>query len=118
MSAELALYAALRPLVADRVYPDVAPSNAALPRIVFQQIGGQSTVYADNVAATQENARMQVVCWATTRLAATALAKQVEDTLLAATTCTATPLGARVSDFEPDTGLYAARQDFSVWATR
>ena len=118
MSAEATLYTLLSGLVAGRVFPDVAPEGAALPRGVFQQVGGQAMTYLEGALPDKENARMQVVCWAAARLAAINLAKQVEAAIVAATTIQATPLGARVSDYEADTQLYGARQDFSIWTAR
>lgn len=118
MSAESIIFATLRGLVADRVYPDVAPEGSELPRIVYQQAGGQPVQYAEGPLASQENARMQIACWAATRDAATTLAKQVEDALVAAPGCTVQPIGQRVSVYEEDTGLRGARQDFSVWSPR
>ena len=118
MSAEPILVSLLSPLVSGRVYLDVAPSGALLPRIVMQQVGGEVINYTEGTIPDKENARMQVVCWAATRLAAINLAKQVEAAIVAATTIQATPLGARVSDYEADTQLYGARQDFSVWTAR
>lgn len=118
MSAESIISATLRALVAGRVYPDVAPEGTALPRIVYQQVGGKPVQYTEGPLAGQENARMQIACWADTRDAATTLAKQVEDALIAAPGCTVEPIGQRVSVYEEDTGLRGARQDFSVWSPR
>ena len=118
MSAEATIYALLTALVAGRVYPDVAPEGAALPRIVYQQVGGQGLSFLDGAMPSKENGRMQIACWATTRAAAIALAKQVEAAVCASAALQAIPLGARASDFEQDTNLYACRQDFSVWPDR
>lgn len=118
MSAENIIFTTLRALVADRVFPDVAPEGTALPRIVYQQAGGKPVQYTEGPMAGHENARMQVACWAATRDAATALAKQIEDALVAAPGCTVQPIGQRVSVYEEDTGLRGARQDFSVWSPR
>ena len=118
MSAEAALVPLLTGLVAGRVYPDVAPSGAGLPRIVYQQVGGQAINYTEGTLPNREHARMQVVCWATTRLAAIGLAQQVEAALRSAASIQAEPIGARVSVYEDDTQLYGARQDFSIWSPR
>ena len=119
MSAEHIIFAALSGLVGGRVYPDVAPQSAALPRIVYQQVGGLAVDHQEGKPADLENARMQIVCWAADRDTASALAKQVEDALLAAPApVQATRLGARVSVVDDDTGLRGARQDFSVWLPR
>lgn len=118
MSAEATLYTLLSGLVAGRVFPDVAPEGSALPRIVYQQVGGQGLSFIDGTMPSKENGRMQIACWATTRAAAIALAKQVEAAVCGSSALQAIPLGARMSDFEPDTGLYCSMQDFSVWPNR
>lgn len=117
MTPEAHVFNALQALVSGRCYPDVAPSGAPLPRIVCQQVGGRSVNYTEGTLPDRENARMQVACWAETREAATALARQVEAALLAAN-LQCEPLGARVSGHEPETGLRCARQDFSIWIER
>jgi hypothetical protein len=118
MSAESTLFTLLSSLVETRVYPDVAPEGSALPRIVYQQVGGQGLSFLDGTLPSKENGRMQIACWATTRAAAIALAKQVEVAVCGSSALQAIPLGARASDWEQDTGFYACRQDFSVWPSR
>ena len=118
MSAEAALVPLLTGLVAGRIYPDVAPSGSALPRIVYQQVGGKVINYLENTLPDKENARMQIVCWASTRLAAINLMKQVEAAILAATGFQAEAIGARISGYEQDTNLYSSHQDFSIWTAR
>lgn len=118
MSAEAALVPLLTSLVAGRIYPDVAPSGALLPRIVYQQVGGQNITWLEGTLPDKENARMQVVCWAATRLAAINLMKQVEAAILAAPVIQAEAIGARVSGHEQDTNLYSSQQDFSIWTAR
>ena len=118
MSAEATLHALLAGFVAGRVYPDVAPSGASLPRIVYQQVGGRVINYTEGTLPDKENARMQIVCWAATRSVAVILAKQVEAAILAAPAFQAEAIGARVSGYEPDTGLFSSHQDFSIWTTR
>ena len=106
MSAEATIHALLSPLVVGKIWPDVAPSSAGLPRIVYQQVGGETINYTEGTLPDKENARMQIVCWAATRMAAINLMKQAE------------ALGARVSGHEMDTNLYSSMQDFSIWTTR
>lgn len=118
MSAETILPAALGALVSDRIYPDVAPEGSPLPRIVYQQVGGVSTVYAEGALPTTENGRYQLACWAETRLQALALAQQVEEILVAHPVLQAEPIGARTAAHEPDNGLRGYRQDFSIWSPR
>lgn len=118
MSAEAALVPLLTGLVAGRIYPDVAPSGAGLPRIVYQQVGGKTINYTEGTLPDKENARMQVVCWAASRLAAINLMKQAEAAILAAPVIQAEAIGARISGYEPDTGLFSSMQDFSIWTAR
>ncbi len=118
MSAEAALVPLLTGLVAGRIYPDVAPSGAGLPRIVYQQVGGKTINYTEGTLPDKENARMQIVCWAATRSAAVILAKLAEAAILAAPAFQAEAIGARISGYEPDTNLFSSHQDFSIWTTR
>ena len=119
MTPDSTLITLLGGLVAGECYPDFAPEGAGLPRIVFQQVGGLAVDHQEGKPADLENARMQIVCWAADRDTASALAKQVEDALLAAPApVQATRLGARVSVVDDDTGLRGARQDYSMWLPR
>lgn len=118
MSIEDQLFAALAPLVGDRVYPDVADEGSELPRIVYQQVGGVRPLFQEGTTPDYENCRMQIVVWAERRLEATALGKQIEDALLAATALQVEPLGGRVSRHDDDTDLRGSQQDFSIWLTR
>jgi hypothetical protein len=116
--AETIIFQTLTGLVAGRVYPDVAPQAAALPRIVYQQVGGKSINYTDAALPSTRNGRFQIASWATTRAAATGLALQVEAALILSASIQARPIGAHVSIFEQATGLYGAYQDFDVWSDR
>lgn len=118
MAAETLLPSLLGPLVGGRVYPDVAPEGAGLPRIVYQQVGGQALVYREGTLPTRENGRYQVACWAAARLEAVALAQQIEAALVATPAMQAEPIGARLSRQDPDTSLYGCQQDFSIWSPR
>lgn len=118
MTLEVIMTAALRPLVAGAVYPDVAPEGAPLPRLVYQQVGGRSISYVGAELPDLENARMQVAAWARTRAEAKTLIKAAETALMQAQAVQAEPLGASVSVHEDDTQLYGSYQDFSIWADR
>lgn len=117
MSAEATIYALLKALVGNRVYPDVAPSGTAYPCIVYQQVGGSGNAYIEGTMPDRENCRMQIAVWGPTRSAVIALAKQVESAICQSELM-ARPLGARVSTYEDDTQLYGARQDFDCWPLR
>lgn len=112
-TAELIVRAALRGLAAGRVYPDVAPAGVAKPYITFQSVGGQSPNTLRG-AVINQNARMQVAAWATTRDAASLLIQEVAAALVTDEVGAVT-IGAAVSVYESDTKLYGSRQDFSIW---
>jgi len=112
MPADEAAYNAIKHLAA--TYPDVAPHGAALPLIVYQQVGGRAEAFTENTAPAFEVARIQVSCWAASRSAAATLSKAVETALIQAAGCTARPLAARVSVFEPDGNEYGTHQDFEI----
>jgi hypothetical protein len=115
VSLESDVYGVLGPLASGAAYPNVAPSNAPLPRIVYQKVGGVSVETLEVGRVGHRNTRIQVAVWATTSVAAAALARSVEDALMASETLKAVSLGASLADYEPDTNLYGERQDFSIW---
>lgn len=114
MSFEPQLFVALKGLVGDRVYPDIAPEVVTLPYITYQQVGGGAVNYTEALVPGTRNARVQVNVWAASRLTATALADQVEDALRLAPGLQTTVLGARVATYETQT-LRGTRQDFDFW---
>ena len=114
-SAESIVFAALKPLVGGRCYPDVAPAGVTRPYITYQAAGGKSPNYLSGAVALQ-NARMQINTWAADRLTAVALMSSVIAALTSAP-INATNIGAPVSTFEADTKLYGSRLDFSIWFT-
>lgn len=118
MTTESALFDLVKGLVSNRVYPDVAPQGTTRPYITYQQIGGRPVAFLESSLPSKRNGRFQVNVWADTRLAAAALALQVEAALVAATSMQISVLTEPVSDYEEDTGLFGTRQDFSVWSNR
>jgi hypothetical protein len=121
MSIESSIFAALKGLVSNRVYRDVAPDNVtALPRITFQQIGGTAVNFLSGDKPSKKNARFQINCWDDRRDDVMALARLVEDTLRGVPTLATTVIGAAVAVHEPGVGpngvdLYGSMQDFSFW---
>ena len=118
MSAETLLVAALSPLVTGPVHFNVAPSGAALPRLVVQQVGGIEDQYIDGTLASKERPRIQVAAWATTYNAAKNLSQAAAAALCAAAGLQASPQGAAVADYEDDTKLHGFRQDFLIASDR
>ena len=118
MSIEDQLFTVLGALAGGQVYPDVAPPGTVAPYLVHQQVGGQALAYTEGSVPGQENCRIQVSTWSLRRTEATTLAKEAEALLLQAAGMQTEALGNRVHTFDEDTGLYGARQDFSVWVAR
>ena len=114
MSVEAIIFNSLRGVVSDRVFPDVAPQGAVRPYITYQQVGGEAVNFVESTAPNKANGRFQLNVWADTRMQASTTARQVEAALRAAPLQT-TVLGAPFSDYEPDTKLYGAVQDFEFW---
>ena len=105
--------------VCPRVYPDVAPEPLpARPFAVYQQIGGETinpvAVPTRDDVPNKTQARMQIAVWASTRMSASETMRQIEIAMRMASAFQASPLGGFTSDYEPDTRLYGARQDFGV----
>ncbi len=116
MSVESLIFDTLKTLVSNRVYPDVAPQDVtALPRITYQQVGGQGINFLEAAAPSMKNGRFQINVWGATRLQVSGLSRQVEDALRSEVYLQATVLGAPVAEYEPETRLYSTRQDFSFW---
>lgn len=116
MTVEANIFSALGPLIGNRVYPDEAPIGAALPFIVYQQVGGAPLNFLAGVP-DKRNGRFQFDVWSTTRKEAAALIRQVEDTLRANQTLLADTMTGALATREPETNLYGFTQDFSIWFT-
>ena len=101
-----------------RTYPDVAPSGAAKPWVTWQALGGESLGYLDNTAADKRYTLMQINAWATTRLAALNLIRDIETAMRASSAFTAMPQGEAVSLYESDTLLYGCVQRYEIFALR
>lgn len=114
MTVEADLYAVLGPLVGGRAYPDFAQLGAASPYITYFQAGGQAINFLESGLVGKRNARFQVNCWASTRIAANALARSVEDALILSG-LKSYVIGAMSVSSNSDLNLYGTRQDFSVW---
>ena len=115
MEADLA---ALLGAVCPRVYPDFAPSDAGLPRVTYQALGGETRRFLEGSPASLRNTLMQISVWASTRAEALSLSRQIEDAICAATAFIAKPQGEPASTYEPDTGLRGAVQRFEIDSAR
>lgn len=114
MSLETDLHTLLA-AICPRVYPDFAPAKTVAPYITWQQIGGAAPCNLDNTLPASRNGRIQINAWATTRIAANALALAVEAAMIAAGH---RPVGALLATADEDLNLRGTIQDFTVWADR
>ena len=118
MSVESDIFNTLRGLVADRVFPDVAPFNTPRPYITYQQVGGEALSFVENDVPSKKHARFQISVWANTRAEASALVLPLEQEMLTASAFQARPLGVLIAVYNDDTDVRDAHQDFSVWSDR
>lgn len=116
--AALGQYAGLNALVGARIYPDVAPQGVAVPYVVWQEISDLEVNDLGGSSAESgglDQYRVQVTCWAATGTQARAIRKQVRAAMAASALFRSIQIDARSAGFEPDTKLYGAQSDFSVW---
>lgn len=120
MALEADLVACLGALVGGRVFPDVAPIDTPRPYVTYQQVGGDAVSFDDATVSDAENALVQINVWASTRLQANSIARQVQSALITSSAFTARPTVAfrnlLQEDIEPV--LYGTLQDFSIWCQR
>lgn len=104
--------------ICPRVFPDVAPNNTAKPWVTWQALGGESLGYLDNTAADKRQTLMQINAWATTRMQALQIIRDIETLMRASGAFIASPQGEAISVYETDTLLYGCIQRFEIFATR
>lgn len=115
MGIEASIKTALSGVASGRTYPDVTPDNPTFPLNVYQQVGGEVINPLDSSDPNKDNARIQVVTWAKTRLEASSVSRQVRVQLV--DQLDAILLAAPVSIYDDVLKLYGARADYSVWYT-
>lgn len=118
MTIDVKLVALIGGLFGGRLFPDSAPIDTPRPYGIYQKIGGRSINYTSNDIPDAQHSVIQINTWHDSRIAASELAMQVEDTLRQASTMTAQPESEPISLHEPDLKRYGASQDFSIWSTR
>ena len=116
MTVEATIFTTLKTLVANRVFPDVAPVGTTRPYLTYQQVGGAAVNFLDPTVPSKKRFRFQVNCWGDTRAQVAALAISVENALRAVTSLQTTVEGAPVASYEPETNLRGSMQDFSFIA--
>jgi hypothetical protein len=117
-SAEATIYsilssaAGVTALVSTRIYPDLVPEEKNAPYIGFERVGTEpiTTIHGTILA---QNARMLIACWATTRIAAEALADAVATAMQAAGYL----YTARAAELDEATNRLAATLDYEMLIT-
>jgi len=117
VSLETQLFTLLQ-AVCPRTFPDFAPTTTARPYVTYQQIGGVAVNHLDRLVPNKRNALVQVNVWSDTRAEASALIQSIEDALRMTTVFQAEPQNAPHTSFDADIPVYAAIQDFDIWADR
>lgn len=113
MGLEASIKTTLAAIAGGRTYPDVPPDNPTFPLNVYQQVGGAVINPLEGGDPNKDNARVQIVTWAKSRLEASSVARQAR--LAMVSTLNATLLGAPVSLYDETTKNYGTRADYSVW---
>lgn len=118
MAIEGDLRTALLPAAPNRVFPDFAPGSAlgqpVQPFVTYQQVGGRPLNYVAGIPE-KRNGRFQINVWATSRLTANNMIRQIEDLLRAHPVLRAVTLTGATAVYDEPTQLYGAHQDFSIW---
>lgn len=118
MSIEGDLYATLRGLCGNRVYPDMAPASATKPYATYTQIGGEAIQHIAGTVPSIKNGRFQFNVWGDSRLQCSALMLQIEAALVASPLFQARSVGAHSSQYDNDMALYGSQLDMSIWSAR
>lgn len=104
--------------VCPRVFPDFADVGTQRPYITYQLIGGPSVYALDNTPIDKRLPKLQVNCWADTRLQANQLIREVEVALTNNPLFSATPDGESATSFDDGNAVRGAMQDFNLIVTR
>ena len=122
MQIEAIIPALLNSLVGDRVWESSTP-DGDLPRdandryldfIIWTQHGGQDAEYVEQKMGSHSNARIQVIYFSPSGLAAATGIKAVRDRLLASD-YTVGVYGSPVGTYDTARKLRGRMQQFSIW---
>jgi hypothetical protein len=118
MTVEADLYNTVKTLVSNRVYPDVAPHQTALPYITYQQVGGDTVSFLERSMPSKKNGSFQVNVWAATRAEAAALILSVESAIVTSALFQASAEMAPIAAYDEDQIVYGYLQHFNIWSDR
>lgn len=114
MAAEEAIYTALRSLVGDRCYPEMAAQGAELPYIVYNRVSAarENTL---NKSVALSNPQIEIGCYAATLAAARTLAASVKTAMK--TAGVTNELQDDFLEYDPATDLNFVLLRYSCWET-
>jgi hypothetical protein len=118
MTVESDLYNTVKSLVGDRVFPDIAPTGAAMPYITYQQVGGDTVAFLERAMPAKKNGYFQVNVWCATRAEAAALMLQIEAAIVTATVFQAEANSGPIAGYTEELATYGYLQQFSIWSDR
>lgn len=113
MTLEDQLFSLLNPLAAGGCWPLLAAQGTATPYITYQSVISTTNNTLQGASDTQ-NTRMQIKAYASTYTAAKLLGKSI-DTAMSGAAFTNIKLTDQMLP-EPDTRLYCAMLDYSIWS--
>lgn len=114
MTIDGTIFATLKGLVGDRVYPDTAPEETPRPYIVYSPVGGPAINFLDIATIpSKTRSRYQVTIWGDTRATVAALALSVEHALRVVTALQPVVEGSPVALYDEATRLRGSMQDFT-----
>ncbi|MFS2007971.1 DUF3168 domain-containing protein [Duganella sp. CT11-25] len=117
MTMETLIFDTLRGLVADRVYPGVAPDGVGdAPYITWSIGGGQPVNFVDGSQPSKGNGRLQINVWSKTVMQTALLAQQAETALRGRVELSTTVLTQRFTRVDEVTKRHGTYQFFSCWA--
>ena len=108
---EETLKTVLNSLVANRVYPLIAPDKPTVPYIIYQSIANTPENTLTSVSIY--NTRMQIDCYDKTYAGVKALAVNVRSAMAAASFANVQTMDQDL--FEDDVKLYRIQFDYSLW---
>ena len=118
MTVESDLFNAVKTLVSNRVFPDIAPHGTTMPYITYQQVGGDTVAFLERAMPSKKNGYFQVNVWCTTRAAAAALILQIEEAIVTSTAFQAEAKSGPVAGYTDELNTYGFFQHFSIWSDR
>lgn len=110
----LAGHAGVQTLVGTRVYPDIAPQDAAFPRLVWQEVS-TVPVNAMDGYGNLVSCRVQVTSWSRKATDARSLDAQVRLAMAASTQFKSLHIEFRSLGLDEETRSFGVQSDFSVW---